>query len=413
MSAGSVSKVKARWLGQALVLSLLCGGSAWAFPWMVKHNYGSCAACHVDPSGAGQLTAYGRAQADVLVRWHVTPRKEDDEVPKSANFLWFLELTEVINLSGNFRMGALVRPAATQKVIPQLMATELYGTVNVDRFVFHASGGFGVRNYVGPAIVAPKCDPTTFDVANGQTQCGPSFVSREFWAGAKFADEAVMVRAGRMNLPFGLRNNEHYMYVREKTKTDINVGQQVGVSASYNSELLRGEVMAVLGNYQTGPDAYRERGYSAYGEYAIRPNAYIGLSSLIAWSRADPLQQLPLTRHAHGLFARVAPTESLALLFEGNLLVRQQPGLLDQLGFAALVQGDWEPLQGIHVMGAIEGAHDGAGQQGPYLGFWASAAWYVLPHVELRLDNIVRRSPTAGGGNSIDYSLLIQLHTFL
>lgn len=418
MSAVSLSSgVRLQAVLRLVTLSLLFAGQAWAFPWMVKHNYGSCAACHVDPSGAGQLTAYGRAQADVLVRWHVTPRKEEDEVPRSANFLWFLELPEWLNLSGNLRGGPMIRPTATTgKVVPLLMAAELYGTVNVDRFVFHASGGVGKgpTAYVGPILVAPKCDPSTganFDLTTGQ--CGFGFVSREYWAGAKFADEAVMVRAGKMNIPFGLRNNEHFMFVRQDTKTDINVGQQVGVSASYNSELLRGEVMALLGNYQLGPDAYRERGYSLYAEYAIQPNAYIGLSSLIAWSRADPLQQLPLTRHAHGLFARFAPVESLALLAEADLLVWQQPGLLDRIGYAAMVQADWEVVQGLHVLGTVEGAHHGDGAMGPNLGVWASAAWYVLPHVELRLDNLIRRSPTAAGGSAIDYSLLVQLHTFL
>ncbi|MEW5743132.1 MAG: hypothetical protein AB1938_29725 [Myxococcota bacterium] len=394
-----------RWL-KYLLVSLVVAGPAWAFPWMVKHNYGSCAACHVDPSGAGQLTQYGRAQADILVRWHVTPRKEEDEVSPTANFLWFLELPEWLNLSGNLRGGPYIQLAPAVQVAPLLMAAELYGTVNLDRFVLHASGGVGKgpAQYVGPAVVAPVCD----------AQCAFSFVSREYYFGAKFADEAVMVRAGKMNLPFGLRNNEHFMYVRQNTRTDINVGQQVGVSAAYNSELLRGEVMAILGNYQLGPDAYRERGYSLFAEYALKPNAYLGLSSLIAWSRADPLLQLPLTRHAHGLFARVAPIESLALLGELDLLVWQQPGLLDRVGFATMVQGDWEPVQGVHVLATVEAAHDGAGQQGPNLGFWFSAAWYLLPHVELRLDNVIRRtapSPTTSGG--VSYSLLLQLHTFL
>ncbi len=403
----------ARWMA----LSLLLAGQAWAFPWMVKHNYGSCTACHVDPSGAGQLTAYGRAQAEVLVRWHVTPRKEDDEVPRSANFLWALELPEWLNLSGNLRGGPMIRPAAaTGKVVPLLMAAELYGTVNIDRFVVHASGGVGKGppNYVGPALVAPICDPETKANFNADTgQCGFGFVSREYWAGAKFADEAVMVRAGKMNLPFGLRNNEHFTFVRQETKTDINVGQQVGVSAAYNSELLRGEAMALLGNFQVGPDAYRERGYSLFAEYALRPNAYVGLSSLIGWSQLEPVQQRPLTRHAHGLFARYAPVESVALLAEADLLVWQQPGLLDRIGFAAMVQGDWEPVQGVHVMATLEGMHRGDGARGPSLGGWASVAWYVLPHVELRLDNVLRRSPTPTGGSSFDYSLLLQLHTFL
>ena len=41
---------------------------AAAYPWMVSHGYTACAQCHVDPTGAGTLTAYGRAQSEILLR---------------------------------------------------------------------------------------------------------------------------------------------------------------------------------------------------------------------------------------------------------------------------------------------------------------------------------------------------------
>ena len=387
------------------LLTLSFATPALALPWMVKHNYGSCVACHVDPSGAGQLTEYGRAQADILLRWRPTPRKETDEIPKSANFLWSTELPPAVNLSGNLRGGALLRrPSGTQSIAPVLMAADLYGTVNANRFVFHASAGFGLRSYVAPAIVAPHCKPSS-----GQPQCGPSFIAREFWAGAKFADfadeNAVMVRAGRMHVPFGLRNNEHFTFVRDMTQTDINTGQQVGASALYNSELFRGELMALLGNYQIAPDIYRERGYSLYGEYALRPNAYVGVSSLMTYATR------PLVRHAHGVFARVAPIKSLALLFEGDVLAWHQTDMTPRVGFATMLQGDWEPLQGIHIMATVEAARTRQAELN--LGYWVTAAWYALPHVELRLDNILRHSPTINAASTLNYTLLLQLHTFL
>ncbi len=392
-----------------VVAILLAGSSASAYPWMVKHNYGSCGACHVDPSGGGQLTQYGRAQAEVLVRWRTTkpPTDKEQEVPKSANFLWFLELPEVVNFSGNFRGGALIRPTAqSAPVVPLVMAADLAATINVDRFVFHGVGGFGFRNEIAKAIVAPLCDPTKTTTG----QCGPSFVSREVWAGAKFADEAVMVRAGRLNLPFGLRNYEHTSYVRSFSATDINVDQQLGVAVSYNSETLRGEVMGIAGNFQTGPDAYRERGYSAFAEYAIKPNAYLGVSSLITAAGADPTTTYATTRHAHGLFARLAPTESFALLAEADFLAWVAPPQLDRLGFAAWLQADVEVMQGLHVLGTLEGGHQGNGQMGPSLGAWLSASWYLLPHCELRLDNVLRKASATA---AIDYSLIVQFHFFL
>ncbi len=393
-----------RWF---LLLSLM-SSAAWAFPWMVKKGYGSCAACHVDPSGSGQLTPYGRAQADVLVRWRVTPRGEEEEVPKSANFLWFLELPEVLNLSGNFRNGLMVRPGGSMPVIPVPMAADLYATVNAGPVVAHVTTGVGIRGAQQAAIL-PSCSPA----ADPAEPCGVQWVAREFWAGVKAGDDAVMVRAGRMALPFGLRNNEHIAFVRDYTRTDINVGQQVGISASYNSEELRGEVMGIFGNFQVGPDVYRERGYSAFAEYTLSHNAYLGVSSLITGTGADLRTGRPTTRHAHGLFGRFAPFDKLALLAEVDFLAWQTNGLLDRLGFAGLLQGDYDLMQGLHLMVTAEAAHTGSGERGPSLGGWLSAAWYPLPHLELRVDNILRRRSSPGIEATFEYTFLLQLHVFL
>jgi hypothetical protein len=372
---------------------------------MVKHDYQSCAVCHVDPSGAGQLTPYGRAQSDVLLAWKLKkPTEAEAQEPSpTTRFLWFIDLPEVLNLSGNFRAGAFIPVGG--RVRPLFMASDLYGTVKVDRFVFHATTGVGLRN-VGPAAILPAC--------SSETPCGAQWVAREFWAGATFSDEAVMVRAGRMFIPFGLRNNEHFMYVRDVTNTDTNLDQQVGVAASFNGERLRGEVMGLLGNYQLGPDAYRERGYSAFAEYALGSKFFLGVSSLITGARADPVLQIPQTRHAHGLTARWSPTEPLAFLAEVDFLAWQQPTLIDRLGFAALLQGDLEVMQGLHLVASIEGKHTGAGERGPSLGGWLSAAWYVLPHVEVRVDGILRRTTRpAPDPASTNLTLLAQLHFFL
>jgi hypothetical protein len=198
--------------------------------------------------------------------------------------------------------------------------------------------------------------------------------------------------------------------VRDLTFTNLNMDQQVGLAVAYNSEAVRGELMGVAGNFQLGPDAWRERGYSAFVEYALKPNAYVGLSSLITFAAAGLATDRPTTRHAHGLFARVAPTETLALLAEADFVASSSPPTLDRLGFATWLQADLEVRQGLHVLASVEAAHRGEGQQGPSLGFWLSAVWYVLPHLELRLDNIVRKSSST---NPVDYTLLAMVHFFL
>ena len=56
----------ARLLPLAALGLALAPGRAEAFPWMIHHGYTNCAQCHVDPSGGGVLTDYGRAQGEIL-----------------------------------------------------------------------------------------------------------------------------------------------------------------------------------------------------------------------------------------------------------------------------------------------------------------------------------------------------------
>jgi hypothetical protein len=215
-----------------------------------------------------------------------------------------------------------------------------------------------------------------------------------------------------MNMPFGLRNNEHLTWVRNLTRTDINVMQQVGVSALYNSDNMRGEAMALLGNFSVGPDIYRERGYVAFGEYSLRPNMFLGLSSLIAHADADVQTTLSTTRHAHGLMYRWAPSDIVALMAEADLLIWQAAGKLDRFGWAALAQADFEVMQGLHLQLSLEGMHQGDGAIGPSLGAWTTVAWYFLPHMELRLDGVFRSVANATN-STFTPMLLAQLHFFL
>src|SRR5450432_266749 len=55
------------WLLVALFVSFF-PSRAHAYSWMIKHGYSGCPVCHADPSGGELLTAYGRAQSDLLLR---------------------------------------------------------------------------------------------------------------------------------------------------------------------------------------------------------------------------------------------------------------------------------------------------------------------------------------------------------
>ena len=235
--------------------------------------------------------------------------------------------------------------------------------------------------------------------------------------GVKFLDGELLLRAGRMNLPFGLRNPEHTSWVRTATRTDINKAQEHGVSLSYSTDRLRGEVMAILGNYQLRPDLYRQRGYSAFAEYTLKDNLALGVSSLITTTQLDRLLQRTLLRQAHGAFVRWVPTPKLVVLGEADVLV-QNPARLpdspvkDSVGYVALVQGDLEPVQGLHAMLSAEVLDERRHNLGPSLGAWATFLFFFAPHAEFRIDAIYRHT-VAFSGASDALTLLAQLHLFL
>lgn len=378
----------------SFVSVLLWAGTAAAYPWMVRHDLTSCASCHVDPSGAGQLTTFGRLESEQLVRWAPTPSTDP---MRNASFLWFLQLPAAVNLSGNLRFGALVAPGAPKTVTPLEMAADLAATFTLaEKVVLHGTGGFGRRDAIAAAAVTPHCEPSS------PGECGPSFVARTYWAGAKVVNDTVLVRGGRIPVPFGLRNNEHSTWVRALTLTDTNVQQRLGVSAAYSGAQLRAEVMGLAATTLVDTN---ESGYSAFAEYSFNTRTSLGVSSLMAGR-----PQLGATaRQAHGAFFRWAPVQPLVVLAEADVLAWTTPGAADRVGYAALVQGDWEPIQGVHVMLTGESAHTGQ-QRGPSFGAWLSAAWYFFSHFELRLDNVVRRVDAT---QPLSYALVLQLHLFL
>jgi hypothetical protein len=215
-----------------------------------------------------------------------------------------------------------------------------------------------------------------------------NLVARQFWAGATFADK-VLVRAGRIALPFGVRNIEHVSFVRTATRTDVNQDQQYGIAASYEDEHLRAEAMGVVGNYQVRPDDFRDRGYAAYAEYYFASHYAAGISSELLHAHKDLLYGVDLWRQAHGVFARVAPVEPFVLFGEFDALIAAPRGSSAQAGYVGFLQVDFEPLQGLHFMGTGEAMDQGLPGVNATFGVWGSTMWFPIPHFELRGDVIV------------------------
>lgn len=425
---------------------------ASAYGWMIRHGYGGCTTCHADPSGGETLTRYGRAQSDLLLRMRYgkdsvsagaseTSAPKDDsfdsfdedlagDAPKpkqpapkpepeaveetgpssSSGFSWGLfEPPDFMLLGGSLRTVGLLS-GGDFRYFP--MQADLYGQLAFGPVKLGGSLGAAKVKEGSPHARAAQVTTNQGDELN--------LISRTHWVGLDLGGRGdLLLRAGRLNLPFGIRMSEHVMWVREATRTDRESDQQHGAALAYSGMNLRAEVMAIAGNYQLGPDKYRERGYSLYVEALASKSVAAGASSLLTFAKADriTLEQESTARGAHGAFARFAPAGALAVLVEADALHTSRR----DLGYVGFAQLDYELTQGLHLGATGEALDIGYQQQPsgnlgidlprqvgagkPRFGGWLTVDWFFLPHCELRVDAIVRQESA--------FTLLSQLHVFL
>src|SRR5450631_2727222 len=193
--------------------------------------------------------------------------------------------------------------------------------------IFRAGGsiGWGTTPFTLPAVV----------VTNAAAD--EMLLSRDYWVGLA-PEDGLLIRLGRINLPFGMRNVEHTAWVRNNTQTDINYSQQSGLSVAFDNGHVRTEVMAILGNLNISPDAYRQRGFSGLVEVPVAKRATVGFSALVTRTElslvatpprpdGQPGQQgLPGLRQVYGLFGRWAPIEPIVFVLEGDVFLNNNLG---------------------------------------------------------------------------------------
>lgn len=377
---------------------LLLPRPAAAFPWMIHHGYTQCAQCHIDPSGAGVLTDYGRAQGEILLR---TQYGEPNPAPETfASFLFgAVDLPE----------GMQVQPDVRALVIPEPGNIELI-VMQADLRLGYSGGPWSASAAIGG--VSDGAELAWLSSNEG----GWNLVSREYWLGYT-PTRSLTLRAGRMNLPFGIRTEDHILYVRSATATTTNDDQQLGLAATWTQKRLRAEVMGIAGNLQVSPDDFRKRGYSAYAALMPNKTLEIGASSLFTTSQLDVETLEPRTFLAEGLFVRAAPIPELAILAEADLMFDRAGEGEDWVrGWVGTGILDYEPLQGLHVQGLGDVCSpDLSGPSGADRTIWnagGAVQWFFAPRADLRLDAAYGSLFCTAGASASPYGL-VQAHLYL
>jgi len=387
------------WIAAAALFVVLgAARRAEAYTWMIRYGHGSCVSCHLDPSGGGLLTAYGREEgADILrTPW---PSSGDEETnARRGKFLY-----GTVNPPDWLLLGAAFRPA----VLVTNASADGMSNTTATGILMQADLRAGIRagGWRASASIGVISNSSYASIVG-------NLISREHWVGYAFDGDTYTIRAGRINLPFGLRIIEHNFYVRAYTRTDINDEQQHGVAFAFDNRRVRAEVMGILGNYQISPDAFRERGYSGYAELMIAPDYAVGVSSLVTHAERDIVLGVPNTRQAHGLFVRLSPWTPLVVLGEADVTVNDPTGGPLAVGLATLLQADVEPVQGLHLIASGETWRPGGTETNTTYGAWGAVDWFVGWHLDLRLD-FGRESMALDGMRLDATSVLAQLHLYL
>jgi hypothetical protein len=387
----------------ALLITLFAR-DATAYTWMVRHGYTGCAPCHLDPSGGSVLTPYGRSVGGLVLTTDYVDRGEDppDEASAVHDFAFGLvTLPDDVMLGGDVRALWYVSKLEGVKTQRELilMQADLAAGLSFSGVLASGSLGYASQGAFPAAVTRGEED---------------NLVSRHHWLGYELSQsQNLIVRAGRMNLPFGIRSIEHTLWTRERTGTTIESDQQHGVAVSWSPGWFRAELMGIAGNYQIRPDIYRERGYSGYFEWLPTTSLGVGVSSLLTYRKVDEVFLKETWRHAHGAFVRWAtPFEPVVLLAEGDYVLRSAKQEFHRKGFTGYIQADAEVIPGMHLIATGETHEVGVYGTTPSFGAWLSFHWFMLPHADIRIDNVYQRFGDELG-HTDSLTLLLQGHFYL
>ena len=255
-----------RWILFAAIS--LASARAYAYPQFIAKSYTNCGTCHYNPTGGGLLNAYGALTLEAtypledlreaIAKPVVTGYAEDSD-----------EAAFQMDVGLDARLLLLRAPKQTNGSNSLLLVPMLVEL-----------GSTAAR---GPLIAYGTVTPRRR--GSERTSVGP--FSREHWIGLRSSDTLTW-RAGRMVLPFGLRQADHTVYVREDFGFDKwDQSYALALDAASESWMLSGAIFG--GDFLLVSDL-RELGATASVTHNLPSRAAVGVSAMFGatplWARS-------------------------------------------------------------------------------------------------------------------------------
>jgi len=339
-----------------VLLLLLIGGNAHAFPEMIRHNYINCTTCHVAPSGGGLLTPYGRSLSkELLSTWSYQGEEnlghgliQDEKVLNWVNG----------NQDVGFNFGGDVRYIDVYQNTSAVRASKFFP---MEREV---EGAFKVHNLTLVSTFGPQYDP------NGPDK----FDTRRYYAMYQ-VHETTSVRIGRFMPVYGLMIPDHYTNV----KTGLGFGEGMERdSAEVN--FIKDNWNATL-TYTKSPkhidDAQEEHAFAAQANYTIRDHYKFGASY---WNGETDTSR----RAIYGVQGMLGFTPKLYFLNEIDYQVRDT-GATETKGIYYYEKLGYEFYRGMHVFLQTDGGQPAfADEKTKSFAYGAGLDFFPRPHFQFQ-----------------------------
>jgi hypothetical protein len=177
--------------------------TAFAEPYLAVKNNMNCAACHVNPNGGGLRNALGRMYGQNLL-----PVK-----PSSFNTVELAELSKFFAIGANARFNAKIQ--------------------KTEQTENNTSRSFEVAS--AQVYLNIKIPETGLSFYLDQQVAPGSAINREAFVMYQF-DDSDFVKAGKLFLPYGLRIEDDYAFIRQATGMNFdNCDNGVEYGLNYDS----------------------------------------------------------------------------------------------------------------------------------------------------------------------------------
>jgi hypothetical protein len=225
-------------------------------------------------------------------------------------------------------------------------------------------------------------------------------VNREAWAMYRFSDERWYLRAGRMNLPYGLRLQDQQAFVRQVTGINMDTpddGMEVGyLSGPWNAQL------AISNGTAGGAENNNGKQYTALVSY-VRDSWRVGLSG----NHNDGSNPRSTSG---GLFGGLR-TGPVAWLAEGDLVNVQTGASPEQHLAAAFLEANWRAFPGGNLKFTAEWLDPDRDHSGPIATRFSAVAEYTpIQYVQLRLG--ARTLDNQGPQSQTINQAFLELHAY-